>query len=223
MRTPTDLTQASIEYVRYLEDCVSKLKEQRDVALESAPPDSGLQTPSGGRDPWGSIPQFHPSYQPDDDVEMAGSDAPSPTFTAQPSRSQQPSVSPALLPQDARNRHDSYSSTSTDHRHYSYSSATTSPAFGPQAYNYGRGGPSLPPSTLTSPALPPLREHRDLDQEATAALLMLNSDRRGSLMVRPPTRDGDHGNHTAVTGAPQPSQAPNGAGRGMSVRDLLST
>jgi hypothetical protein len=46
---------------------------------------------------------------------------------------------------------------------------------------------------LTSPALAP---QRDLDQEATAALLMLNTDRRAS-------KQGT-------------------AARGMSVRDLLS-
>jgi hypothetical protein len=213
----SDKTQASIEYVRYLEDCVSKLKAQRDVDLEGAPTDSGLQTPSG-RDPWGSIPQFHPSYQQDADVEMTGSEAPSPTFTAQPSH--QPSVSPALLSEDVRNRHNSYSSTSTDHRHYSYSSATTSPAFGPQTYNYGRGGPSLPASALTSPALAPLREHRDLDQEATAALLMLNSDRRGSMIGGHSSRESDRSNSTGGAATPQPQQ---GTGRGMSVRDLLST
>lgn len=70
-------------------------------------------------------------------------------------------------------------------------------------WNAGGGyAPSNPGSTLTSPALGPLRE-RDLDQEATAALLMLNSDRRG----------------TVGTGADRGS---NGSGRGMSVRDLLS-
>lgn len=49
-------------------------------------------------------------------------------------------------------------------------------------------------SALTSPALQPQRD-RDLDQEATAALMMLNCDRRGMV-------DG---------------------GRGMSVKDLLSS
>ncbi|KAF9876434.1 helix-loop-helix DNA-binding domain-containing protein [Colletotrichum karsti] len=216
------ILQASIEYVRYLEDCVAKLKAQRDASEGVSPTASGLQTPSG-RDPWGTIPQFVPKYQQEaDDVEMTDSEAPSPTFPAQqhphqhqplqphqqpdyPSRSQQPSVSPspALLAQDSRHRHDSYSSVSTDHaRHYSYSSATTSPAFGPQTYPYaGHGGlASGSLSALTSPALAP---QRDLDQEATAALLMLNNDRRGA---------GDGG-----------AAAARGAGRGMSVRDLLST
>ncbi|KAL0936524.1 helix-loop-helix dna-binding domain-containing protein [Colletotrichum truncatum] len=201
------ILQASIEYVRYLEDCVAKLKAQRDVSEGVSPTDSGLQTPSG-RDPWGSIPQFVPKYQQEpDDVEMTGSEAPSPTFPAQQhSRSQQPSVSPspALLAQDSRHRHDSYPSVSTaDQRHYSYSasSATTSPAFGPQPYAYGHGIASVSHSTLTSPALAP---QRDLDHEATAALLMLNTDRRGTV-----------GSESASTAR--------GAGRGMSVRDLLST
>lgn len=120
---------------------------------------------------------------------MTDSEAVSPTFTAQPDHGHPP-VSPALLGQDARHRQQSYSSTSTDHRHYSYSaSAGTSPAFGPQRHG---GYASTPGSALTSPALGP---QTDLDQEATAALLMLNTDRRGGV----------------------------GNGRGLSVRDLLST
>ncbi|KAK1497553.1 helix-loop-helix DNA-binding domain-containing protein [Colletotrichum tamarilloi] len=228
------ILQASIEYVRYLEDCVSKLKAQRDASEARSPAESGLQTPSGGgsrAEPWGQIPQFVPRYQEDpDDVEMTDSEAPSPTFppTQQQqqqlypqqqqqqqlphTRSQQPSVSPALLPQDSRHRHDSYSSVSTDHpRHNSYSystSTTTSPAFGPQAYGGGYG--SL--SALTSPALAPQRD-RDLDHEATAALLMLNSDRRGTVGEA-------SGSGAGAGGIVNPTR---GAGRGMSVRDLLST
>lgn len=152
------------------------------------------------------------------DVEMANSDiAPSPTFTTRPSSSatlsqhqsssHQASPSPALTAQDAgMRRHDSYASIANaveHHRHYSYSSATMSPAMGP-GWNAGGGyAPSNPGSTLTSPALGPLRE-RDLDQEATAALLMLNSDRRGTV-------------GTAVDRG-----GSNASGRGMSVRDLLS-
>ncbi|UQC86841.1 helix-loop-helix DNA-binding domain-containing protein [Colletotrichum lupini] len=233
------ILQASIEYVRYLEDCVSKLKAQRDASEARSPAESGLQTPSGGgsrAEPWGQIPQFVPRYQEDpDDVEMTDSEAPSPTFppmqqqqqqqqqySQQPqqqqqlphTRSQQPSVSPALLPQDSRHRHDSYSSVSTDHpRHNSYSystSTTTSPAFGPQAYGGGYG--SL--SALTSPALAPQRD-RDLDHEATAALLMLNSDRRGTV--------GEASGSGAGAGAGGIANPTRGAGRGMSVRDLLST
>ncbi len=185
-------TQASIEYVRYLEACVSKLKEQRE-GQPSTP------TPSA-RDQYSQDHPYHPAYpdqQQSQDVEMTGSELPSPTFTANLPRSNQPSISPALLAEDSRRRHDSYSSNSTDQqRQYSYSaSANTSPAFGPQVYGYARSNASASGSTLTSPALAP---QRDLDQEATAALLMLNSDRRST-----------NGN--------------NDSGRGMSVRDLLST
>ena len=172
---------------------MSKLKSQRDA---TTPTDFVLPPPTT-RDAYMREGQ----YGNEMDVDMAGSEAAlSPTFTATESRSQLPSVSPspALLAQDAKRRHDSYSSISTaDHRHYSYSaSATTSPAFGPQGYSFAHGPVSASNSTLTSPALPP---QHDMDQEATAALLMLNTDRRG-------TNASSYGN-----------------GRGMSVRDLLST
>lgn len=145
------------------------------------------------RNPLPPIRQFHPTFHEDPDIDMTDSEAVSPTFTAQPDH-HQASVSPALQAQDARNRQHSYSSVSTDHRHYSYSaSAGTSPAFGPQRHGgYAQSCASTSGSTLTSPALNP---QTDLDQEATAALMMLNSDRRGTV----------------------------GSGRGLSVRDLLST
>lgn len=85
------------------------------------------------------------------------------------------SESPALEPQ----RQYSYSSLST---------ANVSPNFEPQSH---RSYTSL--SALTSPALlPQARNSRDLDHEATEALLLLNTDRRSK------------------------------GARGMSVRDLLS-
>ena len=80
----------------------------------------------------------------------------------------------------------------TNLHHSSYASSVStlpSPAFGPQHGHRGsRSQFSL--SASTSPTIMPSREQ---DQEATAALLMLNKDRRN----------------------------PKG-GRGMSVRDLLS-
>jgi hypothetical protein len=130
----------------------------------------------------------------DEDVEMTGSEATSPNYRIVPSRSQQPSISPALLAQDSRHRQASYSSASNDQRHCSYStSSNTSPAFGPRAYEYAISN-SASNSTLPSPTLLP---QGDLDQEATTALLMLNTDRRST----------------------------NGSvsGRGMSVKDLLTT
>ncbi|KAM0227947.1 hypothetical protein ACHAP5_012072 [Fusarium lateritium] len=190
------ILQASIEYIRYLEDCVSKLKAQQEE--DNGQTESGRQTPTG-RDRLPSIREFHPTFQgdpaDDDDVEMEDSDATSPAMTSmQDHNARHPSASPALIPQDSRHRAQSYSSISTENRRYSYSvSAGTSPAFGPQIYgapHYARSDASAPGSALTSPALNPQSE---LDQEAMAALLMLNSDRRDS------------------------------KGRGLSVRDLLST
>lgn len=163
--------QASIEYLRYLEDCVSKLQEQHDG--------------SHGRAPLPSIREFHPTFRDDDDamgeVDMED-EAVSPTFTAQPDRNmaRHPSMSPAQHAIDARDRQLSYSSVSTDHqRHYSYSAASAgpSPALGPQHGPVpGFYAGSNAGSALTSPALEP---QPDMDQEATAALLMLNTDRRG--------------------------------------------
>jgi hypothetical protein len=133
------------------------------------------------------------------DVEMtSSSSAPSPSFTPIAGRSQAPSISPALRPQDP-GRHNSYSSVSSDYRLHGgggYStSTTTSPFFGPQ-HTGAASSHSAFGSALTSPALPP---QRDLDQEATTALLMLNQmDRRTS---------------SSTATAP----------RGMSVRDLLSS
>jgi hypothetical protein len=142
-----------------------------------------------------NTPRQHHSHsnEEQEDVEMGGSNQASPTYSTPIPSSNRPSASPALVPQDSRHRQDSYSSASTDHRHYSFSaSSTTSPALGPAAYDYARSAASIG-SALTSPALLP---QRDMDHEATAALLMLNADRRGT-----------QGNMS---------------GRGMSVKDMLS-
>ncbi|KAI0125496.1 hypothetical protein BJ170DRAFT_435049 [Xylariales sp. AK1849] len=182
------ILEASIEYVRYLEICVSQLKTQRDSG-SSVPTSTEFTLPPSSRGD---------AYDERDDelgdVEMTGSEAPSPTRTEADSRSHRPSEPPALPAQDARRRHDSYSSASTDLRHYSYSASSVySPVLGPQTYSNVRGPSTASNSISTSPALAPQLE---LDQEATVALLMLTNDRRG-------TTD-------------------NGVARGMSVRDLLS-
>ncbi|EFX01613.1 hlh transcription factor [Grosmannia clavigera kw1407] len=220
------ILQASIEYVRYLEDCVASLKahheggkqqQQQQLHTSSSPVRSQY-------DPAHHYPTASKEESTSPDVEMddaIGQDAAyddglegddgddvdvnlsSPTWDAtQPSSSHstvhQPSVSPVLLAQDAQRRpqrQDSLSSTASvsaaaaaaeaaaieHHRHYSCSASTqASPAFGPQpSYLYSATTASVAGLTLTSPALLP---QRDLDQEATAALLMLNSDRRGSVV-----------------------------------------
>lgn len=168
---------------------MAKLKAENSRTNCTPTSEQFILPPPAIRGQYDTSRRYH-TYGDDEDVEMEGSEAPSPSRTRPISLSQRPSESPALLPHDARNRHNSYSSTSAEHRHYSFSaSSTTSPSLGPTAYDYARNAGS----NLTSPALLP---QRDLDQEATAALLMLNTDRRGT------------------QGA---------AGRGMSVQDLLST
>ncbi|KAI1459289.1 hypothetical protein F4805DRAFT_466147 [Annulohypoxylon moriforme] len=194
------ILQASIEYVRYLEDCISKLKEQReDQSTTPAPPQFKLP-PSNDNDAYDmEEDKEDDEEEAQEDVEMTNSEAPSPIFAQTPARSNQSSISPALVAQDARGRQQSYSSVSTEYRHYSYSGpSVTSPAFGPQGgYPQHVGPASASHSTITSPALRPQQEM--IDQEASAALLMLNVDRRG----------------TPGSGT--------GPGRGMSVRDLLSS
>ncbi|KAG5921998.1 hypothetical protein E4U42_005637 [Claviceps africana] len=195
------ILQHSIEYVRYLEDCVSKLKKQPgEEHARGEEAEHARSLPS--------IRDFHPTFHADpdhqsEDVDMTSeSDSASPLFAAPPdhahrlssSSSSSSSISPGLQAADARLRQLPYSSPSMDQRHYSFSiSAAASPAFGPERYGpYVQNSASA--SILTSPALNP---QSDLDQEATAALLMLNNDRRGT--------------------------NPSFNVRGLSVRDLLST
>ena len=166
---------------------MAKLKAENNRTNSTPTSEQFILPPPAVRGQYQSTREYA-AYE-DEDIEMDGSETHSPPSTAHTSHSQRPSESPALLPYDSHNRHSSYSSASADRRHYSFSaSSTTSPSLGPTAYDHARN----PGSTLTSPALLP---QRDLDQEATAALLMLNTDRRGT-----------HGS----------------AGRGMSVQDLLS-
>ncbi|KAL7628047.1 hypothetical protein AAE478_002243 [Parahypoxylon ruwenzoriense] len=189
------ILQASIEYVRYLEECISKLKSQHDDQATAPDPAQFRLAPSNDQDAYDMDEKEDDDEEGQEDVEMTGSEAASPAFAQTPTRSNQSSISPALVAQDARGRQQSYSSASTEYRHYSYSGpSTTSPAFGPQTYPQHMGPSPASHSALTSPALRPQQE---IDQEASAALLMLNVDRRGTCNTGP--------------------------GRGMSVRDLLSS
>ena len=255
------VAKASIDYVRYLEDCISKLKAQREAGdsgvPSSEPAEDFRPSPSNTDDlreedeeledgaydnenEDGDRNEDESNEEQSEDVEMMGSEtAPSPIFTTDPShphaRSQShsysnfqpyptyqqphqpqrhPSISPALLPQDTRDRQHSYSSVSTTAeypRHYSSStgygttSSMTSPTVSGSRHSGGAYPPygstsSAPHSALTSPALAPQPE----DQEATAALLMLNADRRG-------------------LGSGGGGGSSSGGARGMSVRDLLSS
>ncbi|KAK4132607.1 hypothetical protein BT67DRAFT_82577 [Trichocladium antarcticum] len=192
------ILQASIEYVRYLEDCVTQLKAQCRSEGKPVPEPrtlhSGLPSPSLGDayDPSRNYTTAADACMPDVDMTSSSSEPSPQSSTPVAGRAQQPSISPALLPGVPRDRHNSCSSVSTDYHRYGYTTpATTSPLFGPQTYTNLQYPHSAFGSALTSPAILP---QKDSDQEATAALLMLNQmDRRTS----------------------------SSAGRGMSVRDLL--
>ncbi|CCC10229.1 unnamed protein product [Sordaria macrospora k-hell] len=195
------ILQASIEYIKYLEDCVARLQARhQSVPSEPGNATKSLPTPSV-REPFQSESAFsfsvRPEVPPDEDVEMSDSSGvPSPASSpalAATTSSHQPSASPGIPPQQQlRDRHDSISLAvaSVDHqRHYSFSgsSVTASPAgFGAGGHLYGGNGNTHDTRTAPGPALtsPYLVSRNDLDHEATAALLMLNQhtqhDRRAS-------------------------------------------
>ncbi|CZT16946.1 uncharacterized protein RCC_02780 [Ramularia collo-cygni] len=219
------ILQASIEYTRYLEQCVSDLQAQNSSSNSQPPPVAFRRTEH--------------NEEEDDDDEMED-DEPTDARTSTPvNTGLQQSSSAISLPSLSQITTASTSSPSIlstgAGRQYSISSAASqssyspyfpsnqaSPAFGPQLHHvsgqplftsgFGLGSPALKPVDSAS-ALRQIAEgatelsdqqrfarktgrtERDQDHEATAALLMLNHDRRNS--VRQTT--------------------------GMSVRDLLSS
>ena len=175
--------QASIDYLRYLEKCIVDLKAANNslstpLVQPQAPPArshmSSLDHNDEGED------------EDDDDIEMENTDsmATSPVFASAQSSESLSCTSPqSITPSPALDALSQYQTSS----YASSVSTLPSPAFGPQRHHQS----SLSLSASTSPTIVPSKEQ---DQEATAALLMLNKDRRN----------------------------PKGA-RGMSVRDLLSS
>ena len=122
----------------------------------------------------------------DDDIEMDNTDsmATSPVFASAQNSEALSCTSPqSITPSPALDALSQYQTSS----YASSVSTLPSPAFGPQRHHHG----SFSLSASTSPTIVPSKEQ---DQEAMAALLMLNKDRRN----------------------------PKGA-RGMSVKDLLSS
>ncbi|TVY87733.1 Sterol regulatory element-binding protein [Lachnellula willkommii] len=224
------ILQASIDYVRYLEDCITKLKAENNRANPTPTSTSDQNkefapTPPTRCEDLGT-PRQYTRYEEDGDIEMLGSEiGTEPTYTYTPKlRPICTSTSPVLAPQE--NPYSPISTSSHSHsnthpdRHYSFStstsaSTTTSPALGPSISTYDHALPnttSASNSTLTSPTLPPQQpqQHSNLelamDQEATLALLMLNTDRRGT---------------GTGTGTDAGSRTRNGSRGGMSVRDLM--
>ncbi|KAI5206655.1 hypothetical protein AUEXF2481DRAFT_33171 [Aureobasidium subglaciale EXF-2481] len=221
------ILQASIEYLRYLERCITDLKADNTAVRQnsiSQPAAPAVPTPQ----PAVVDEPMEAEEEDDDDQEMSdtnhstGASTPNgpllshtqsresiPSLASLPSMSHFTNMSPAIAPSEA-----------SSSRHYSISS-TSAPSFSPYIHSQQASPFFLPtagqhePSSfaLTSPALRAqdssmhrpgvvgedarLRERREkeLDHEAMAALLMLNSDRR---------------------------TYKDRSGRGMSVQDLLS-
>lgn len=180
------ILQASIDYLRYLEKCIGDLKAANNslstpLVQPQAPPPRFDAVTRKEKD------EDDDEDEEDEDVVMgdSGSNGTSPSIMAMASKAyaytspQSITASPAIEAQ-------------SNHHQSSYASSVStlpSPAFGPQHGHRGSQS-QFSLSASTSPTLMPSREQ---DQEATAALLMLNQDRRN----------------------------PKG-GRAMSVRDLLS-
>ncbi|KAL8953071.1 MAG: hypothetical protein Q9222_001064 [Ikaeria aurantiellina] len=198
------ILQASIDYLRYLEQCVTNLKAANGSNVSAAAPKplSVIQQ---------STPPDYQAHEEEDfdnededdededsDVEMGESSDPPPIRTSQAG---------------SQDRASAYTSPQ---------SVTISPALSAAQYQQGLPGtlcrPELPSpaigpqvaagdgllrqntqSTSTSPTLMPTSS-KEADEEATAALLMLNKDRRNT--------------NTSNS---------SGSGRGMSVKDLLSS
>ncbi|MCJ1223644.1 hypothetical protein MMC12_000287 [Toensbergia leucococca] len=184
------ILQASIDYLRYLEQCVTDLKAANSALPTPKIPAS--QAPKRRHTPPIQDSDSNATSSSASDHEMEN---PSPTTSPQtrPSNPQAPTpcsiiASPSLGPHNNNQNRPSHTPSL---------STLPSPAFGSHhQHHYQAFRPhQYTHSASTSPALLP-SAMRDSDHEATAALLMLNQERRN-------TRTGSS------------------VGRGMSVKDLL--
>ncbi|KAL8712250.1 MAG: hypothetical protein Q9220_003401 [cf. Caloplaca sp. 1 TL-2023] len=200
------ILQASIDYLRYLEQCVTDLKAANgsvpsaaasksfSVIQQSTPLDYqhheeeeevGKEDDDDDEDENSDVEMDEPSNLSPVRTNQAASQGRASAYTSPQSLT----ISPAL---DATRYHQGIPGTSCR-------SGLPSPAIGPQP-SAGRGLlRQYTQSLSTSPTLMPASS-KEADEEATAALLMLNKDRRN-------------------TGTSNSS----GSGRGMSVKDLLSS
>ena len=195
-RRNIDKIKASIDYVNYLEQCIKDLKT------------------AGGRH--SAVPPRLPPAPPS---------VTSPEFLEELADSEhEASVSPELLPESSQ-VHDtspSFSPRTVPSNGTTYDFVPTtilpSPALGPN--HPTEAHQSWPASANTSPALQPSRQSNasaDADVDASAALLMLNQDRRGtadSIADKVTEASLESGNRETRVQEP-------GRRMGMSVKDLL--
>ncbi|CAK4028145.1 transcriptional regulator of yeast form adherence 6-like [Lecanosticta acicola] len=226
------ILQASIDYLRYLEQCVADLQAQNN-SPRPPPPPSTISRAQGQDE------------EDDEDEEMedeqeagAGTSTPAtlepcasavslPSLSHITTTTTTTTTSPSIFSAGA-GRHYSISSAASSYSPYFHSNQA-SPAFGPQLHHvstaptfsgaFGLGSPALKPVDSSShlrqiaegateltekqrSAPNTARREHELDQEATAALLMLNHDRRNWRAA--------HETETSRSST------------GMSVKDLLS-
>ena len=155
---------------------MSNLKAANSSAVQPSPPALKLATPTAEED----HSDLEEEDENDEDQEMEDTSTETPVSASTYRSTCSVSDSPAL---------------SAIHTTSSYASSVAtlpSPAFGPNQYQSGYAH-----SASASPTILPNSAH-DADHEATAALLMLNKDRRNPKGISP-------------------------SGRSMSVQDLLSS
>lgn len=233
------ILQASIEYLRYLEQCVADLKAQTTSSRSHQhrvprAPDMPVENENGDNDEEEDEEMEEDPQEEGNTTPITAAMEPSASVVSLPSLSQITSTdtrSPSVFSLGA-GRHYSISSASQASYSPYFHSNQASPAFGPQlpqilsmppyGTNFGLGSPALKPvdsaQTLRQIAEGANdlsdrlnrsgggkrnRSEHELDQEAAAALSMLNHDRRS---------------WRSANGNADSSRS----GTGMSVRDLLS-
>ncbi|KAK4547403.1 hypothetical protein LTR36_001059 [Oleoguttula mirabilis] len=241
------ILQASIEYLRYLEQCVTDLQAQNGPSRPPPPPAAAAQGAQDDDD--------DDDDEMEDDGEAEGT-APTPpaagrehsaSVVSLPSLSQITSLSsstmsPSIFP-TGTGRHYSISSASQASYSPYIHSAQTSPAFGPQLHHMHHTAPPPPYSTTTfglgSPALKPMDAAQHTLRHIAAECATELSDKQQQQRPRSGngTRSDHELDHEAAAAlsmlnhdrrgwraAGPLAEAPD-AGRGnggMSVRDLLS-
>ena len=273
--------QASIEYMRYLERCLTDLKaaheksrreisgrssgrylasESQAQSEEDLEEDKFQASRKRNQEPDDDDEADEDDEDEDEDEEMPDATPTHPFITSNSSHasshascSHQPSNSPAILPSNYTSPTILPRPSSFQHHRASHSalpSALPSPVFEAQRSNSLSHLPGSSSFSLTPHSTLPHEKHHDRqqhqhqhqhqhiiepvkrrpralskeDDEATTALMMLNSDRRSWSGGPPqlPALGNLHPSSLASAAAKSGGQAGVNSSRGMSVRDLLS-
>ncbi|KAI1932303.1 hypothetical protein LOZ66_006912 [Ophidiomyces ophidiicola] len=223
------ILQASIEYVNYLEKCLVDLKAANNNCREATPTSPTWKPapePRTGLSSYAASPEFAAQFDSLSSSHAASphsaADLPPPraSFEIIPMILPSPALAPARSPPyPPRVHRDTFSSTTSTISSLSTASSATSPVVIPQQQQqhepamytpslraqgrHGSGGVAAAAAAASVDV--------DMDREATAALLMLNIDRRTS---------------SGVADLSKPvflrNNSDDGGKKGISVHDLLS-